>query len=115
MIIEQIAKVCHEVNRAYCSALEDFTQEPWESAEQWQRDSAINGVKFHLENPSASPSLSHDNWLKEKQELGWKWGPVKDADKKEHPCMCPYSQLPAYQKAKDFIFTAVVRELRSFL
>lgn len=43
---EQIARVAHEVNRAYCKALGDDSQEVWELAPQWQRDSAIVGVKF---------------------------------------------------------------------
>jgi hypothetical protein len=41
-----IARVCHEVNRAYCTSLGDESQLPWDSAPQWQKDSAINGVRF---------------------------------------------------------------------
>lgn len=43
---------------------------------------------------------------------GWKYGPIKDADKKEHPCMVPFADLPAAQQAKDYIFRAVVHALR---
>lgn len=38
-----------------------------------------------------------------------KFGPVKDPERKEHPCFVPYDQLPAAQRAKDHIFNAVVR------
>ena len=34
--------------------------------------------------------------------------PVKDADKKEHPCLVPYEQLPTEQKVKDAIFRVIV-------
>lgn len=105
---ELIARQCHEVNRAYCQAIGDDTQASWEFAPQWQRDSAIKGVQFHLGNPDASPSDSHNSWLAEKEAAGWKYGPVKDADKKEHPCVVPYDQLPEQQRAKDYIFKAVV-------
>lgn len=111
MKVIEIARVAHEVNKAYCEALGDTSQPSWEDAPQWQRDSAANGVKFHLLNPDAGPSHSHDEWLKEKEAAGWKYGPVKDADKKEHPCFVPYDQLPTEQKAKDFIFRAVVHAL----
>lgn len=111
MTPEQIAKVAHEVNRAYCLALGDTSQVAWEDAPQWQRDSAINGVNFHLANPTAGPDHSHNEWLKEKQEAGWKYGPVKDAEKKEHPCFVPYEELPVEQQAKDYLFRAVVHEL----
>lgn len=109
--IAQIAELCHEANRAYCESQGDTSQVAWADAPDWQKDSAINGVKFHIENPDAGPSQSHESWLKQKQEEGWKWGPVKDAEKKEHPCFCGYDELPASQKAKDYIFTAIVKTI----
>lgn len=44
---EDIAKVCHEANRAYCAGIGDHSQKSWEESPDWQRTSAINGVKFH--------------------------------------------------------------------
>ena len=108
---EQIARVAHEVNRAYCASLGDHSQPEWDSAPDWQQRSAINGVAFHRANPGALPSHSHDEWLKEKTETGWKYGPVKDPEKKEHPCFVPYDDLPVEQKAKDYLFRAVVHAL----
>lgn len=109
---EQIAKVCHETNRAYCQAISDSSQPAWEEAPEWQRSSAINGVNFHLSNPNSKPAHSHEEWLKEKEATGWKYGPTKDPSKKEHPCFVPYEQLPADQKAKDSLFVGVVNALR---
>lgn len=108
---EQIARVCHEVNRAYCESIGDSSQPSWEDAPEWQRKSAVNGVQFHIDNPHASPSHSHEEWLKEKEADGWKYGAEKNPNTKEHPCFVPYDELPNEQRAKDFIFTAIVREL----
>lgn len=111
MLVADVARVCHEVNRAYCLSLGDFSQASWNDAPEWQRTSAINGVRFHLDNPDSPPSASHESWLKEKIDSGWTYGPVKNPDTKEHPCCVPYDQLPVEQRAKDFIFSSIVREL----
>lgn len=108
MKIESIAAICHEANRRYCLTLGDETQPSWEDAPQWQRDSAMNGVRFHQDYPNAGPSGSHANWLKEKLADGWKYGPVKNPEIKEHPCCVPYGELPLEQRMKDYIFTAIV-------
>jgi RyR domain len=107
--IEHIAKICHEANRAYCAALGDHSQPTWADAPDWQKQSAITGVKFIINNPDASPSASHDSWLAEKKRDGWRYGEVKDPVAKTHPCYVPYDQLPMEQRAKDYIFGAVVR------
>ena len=108
MRIDQIARICHEVNRALCESFGDKSQRSWEEAEGWQRDSAIKGVEFRLNNPDAPQSAQHDAWSDDKIRAGWKYGPVKDADKREHPCLVPFDKLPPEQKAKDALFCAVV-------
>jgi hypothetical protein len=103
--------VCHEANRALCEGLKDGSQMPFDGCEPWQRDSAIHGVEFNLDNPSAPASASHDSWLKEKTEDGWKYGPIKNVSEKTHPCFVPYADLPAEQQAKDHLFKAIVAAL----
>lgn len=106
MNIEQIAELCHEVNRAYCESVGDFSQLPWKDAPDWQKQSAINGVKFHLKN-DVTPEDSHNNWMKYKIAEGWVYGEVKDPVKKTHPCLIPYRQLPREQRVKDYLFKAI--------
>jgi hypothetical protein len=108
-IIISAAKAAHEANRAYCEACGDMSQTTWDDAPSWQKDSAKYGVEQIISDPSTTPEQSHEGWLKVKLEDGWKYGPVKDADKKEHPCMVLYDQLPAQQRAKDLLFGTVVR------
>lgn len=105
----EIARMCHEVNRAYCAALGDTSQAPWDASPPWQKESAVNGVRFLMENSTATPEQSHQSWLVEKARDGWSYGLVKDAEKKTHPCFVPYHDLPVEQRAKDYIFGAVVR------
>lgn len=107
--VNDIAELAHEVNRAYCNSQGDLSQLAWADAPDWQKESAIKGVKFHLDNPLATPEMSHNEWLKEKEAAGWKHGPEKNAETKEHPCFCSYQQLPPEQRAKDYLFRGVVR------
>jgi hypothetical protein len=109
--VQAIAKVCHEVNRAYCLSMGDESATTWEDAPEWQTKSLLIGVELHLNNPVTTPEQSHNKWLETKTAEGWKYGPVKDVEKKEHPCYLPYSELPASQRAKDFIFAAIVKQL----
>lgn len=111
MTPEQIARVAHEVNRAYCQALGDHSQPAWDDAPQWQRDSALLGVRLHTENPDASPAASHASWMAQKAADGWVYGPEKRPDVKQHPCMVPFDQLPREQQAKDHIFRGVAHAL----
>jgi hypothetical protein len=110
-----IAIICHAANRVYCESIGDNSQPRWRDAPKWQRDSAIKGVQFHLDNPDAGVEDSHNSWLSEKTIAGWQYGPIKDAEKKEHPCFVPYEELPAEQQAKDYLFRGIVHSLRSFV
>ena len=117
--IAQIARVAHEVNRAYCVATGDNSQPNWEEAPIWQRDSAMNGVRAHLaalsDGRELTPEQSHQNWMKQKLAEGWVWGPDKnpDASPPTHHCLVPYNQLPLNQRVKDYLFGAVVKALAS--
>lgn len=100
---------------AYCDALGDNSQKSWTEAEDWQKESAINGVKYLLMTPYTQADALHKNWLAEKAAGGWKLGPVKDAEKKEHPCFVPFEELPVEQQAKDHLFRQVVLSLKGQL
>ena len=107
---EKIAKTCHEVNKAYCEALGDYSQPEWKDAPDWQKDSARMGVELHLSG-AHGPEASHGSWMAQKVADGWVYGEVKDPEKKTHPCIVPFDQLPVAQQAKDFIFRQVVHSL----
>lgn len=112
--LELIARVCHEVNRAYCVALGDFSQPTWNEAPWWQRESAYAGVLLH-QRGDFGPEASHISWMKHKAEEGWVYGPVKNSERKEHPCLVPFDRLSREQQAKDHLFRAVVHAFKEGL
>lgn len=109
MTVDHIAQIVHEANRAYCETIGDHSQLPWDDAPEWQRQSAWKGVDGILTGAITKPEESHESWLAEKARTGWKYGPAKNVETKEHPCFVPYRELPAEQQAKDAIFFAIVR------
>lgn len=107
----QIAMVCHQANKAWCEANDDYSQKDWCEAEEWQRQSAISGVIFRIGNPDKGHDIQHNSWLEEKVKDGWVYGEIKDAEAKTHPCIVPFEELPEFQKKKDSIFCAIVDSL----
>lgn len=110
-----IAVTIHEANRTWCEMHGDTSQPVWGDAPRWQKESAINGVLFHLENPHVGPEASHNSWWEEKVRTGWVYGDVKDPEAlpPTHPCMVSFIHLPEFQQAKDRMFRAMVHALRN--
>jgi len=104
----KVARITHEVNRQWCIYNGDDSQPAWDDAPQWQRDSAVQGVRFHVANPDAGDSASHESWMRQKEADGWVYGEVKDPEAKEHPCMVPFDKLPPEQQFKDRLFRTIV-------
>ena len=107
-----IAIICHEANKAWCFVNSDESQKHWNEAEEWQRESAIKGVLFKLDNPNAKEDAQHNAWMKDKIDSGWIYGEIKDSEKKTHPCIIPFGQLPDFQKKKDTLFCSIVESLK---
>lgn len=113
--LEQIARVCHQVNKAFCESNGDTSQKDWEEAADWQKESAIKGVLFRMQNPDAGHNAQHNSWMDEKIKDSWVYGEVKDAEAKTHPCLVPFEELPKFQQQKDVLFCTIVDSLKTIL
>lgn len=113
MQLDFYARVTHEVNRAYCQSCGDDSQPSWDDAPEWQKESALNGVRLHLLNPEMTPADSHAAWMAEKLANGWTYGPEKNPELKQHHCLVPYDELPHDQQVKDWLFRATVHAIQA--
>lgn len=43
----------------------------------------------------------HEVWARTRIGQGWTYGPVRDDERKQHPCLVPYEDLPESEKVYD--------------
>lgn len=113
MEAQTIARVCHEANRAYCLATGEDPSTvygAWDDVPAEIQASALDGVQKAL--AGATPEELHQSWVQFKLNGGWKYGPVKDAEARTHPCLVSYDKLPEAQRRKDALFSGIVEALR---
>ena len=55
----------------------------------------------------------HEVWAAGRLAAGWKYGPVRDERKKEHPCLIPYEDLS--EEEKDFDRATALSTIRFIL
>ena len=58
-----------------------------------------------------TPAEHHQAWVEDKLAHGWRYGSDKDPERKTHPCLVSFDQLPRYQQDKNRLFIAIVRAL----
>ena len=95
---EFIAEIRHIGWVAYQIAV---GQEYNEKINEDQMDSLLNGIEFRDANPDITPEENHNNWMKAKTAQGWVYGEVKDFDKKTHPDLVAFDDLPEVEQRKD--------------
>lgn len=107
---EEVARVCFEANRALQNVNRDqLPSAPWDAESEEIRASAVAGVMAARQG--IMPRESHDRWIKTRAEQGWAYGPVKDPERKTHPNMVRYEDLPEAEQIKDRLFIAIVTAL----
>ena len=62
---------------------------------------ATTTFRFTQEEVETLARLEHERWMKEKQDVGWRYGEIRDDRKKLHPSLVPYEQLSEAEKEKD--------------
>ena len=64
----------------------------------------VSGVQLPDQLDELAESIAknvHEVWAANRIAEGWTYGPVRDDDKKETPCLVPYEDLPEIEKAYD--------------
>ena len=107
----QIAQVAHEAVRAWQVANGQDSAPSWSRAPAWMKTATLEAVRWNTGAAAPTPAARHRQWVNEKKAAGWKLGPTKDARRKTHPLLVPYSQLPEVERRKDALVSAVIESL----
>lgn len=71
-----------------------YTPKPIDTSKIILPDDLLNLTEKIAENV-------HDVWAEERIRSGWTYGPNRDDEKKENPCLVPYNELPESEKEYD--------------
>jgi RyR domain len=72
----------------------DYEPDPIDTSKVQLSDEILELTERLAEN-------AHDVWAQQRREEGWRLGPRRDQDKKEHPSLVPYKELPEEEKDYD--------------
>jgi hypothetical protein len=67
--IEQIARMCHQTNKAWCELNGDNSQKTGTKHNNGKE--RYQGVEFKLDNPDAGHDAQHNAWMADKIADGW--------------------------------------------
>ena len=71
-----------------------YTPHPIDTTDVELSEELLQLVEMLAEN-------THEVWSKGRMEEGWTYGPVRNDELKQHPCLIPYSELPESEKEYD--------------
>jgi hypothetical protein len=89
---------------------------PWVQREESFRTQFLEVIERQCgEGRSRSPEELHGGWMQAYIEMGWKYGPEYDREKKIHPDLVPYAELGQLEQDKDAVFIALCEIARQWV
>ena len=76
--------------------IEDYEPKPLDTT-------AIQLPEHLLKKRKQLARNNHDNWADKRKKQGWKYGPKRDDQKLETPCMVDFDDLPPEEQEYDYV------------
>lgn len=111
--IADIARVCHEANRAFCIAKGDHTVSTWDMLPETVQLGIIDDVRYASTNPAVTPQQLHERWAERLVAEGWQRGAVHAPDLLESPDLVDYVELTDDAKSKQRLFCSIVKSFEA--
>lgn len=104
---EQIAKIIYEADRAIRSSMGQEVP-GWGKLEATLKSGWRSKVAAFKGPDGITPMMRHESWMKDMTAVGWTQDAVIDHDKKTHPAICPYGDLPDQVHLLDGVFITLI-------
>ena len=114
---ERRAVFVYEAAREQAIAVDaPVVPEPWLERDHAFRDQFIEYVAdLCYADEFPTPEAAHDSWWRAYEEMGWRYGSVRDTAAKTHPDMVPFADLEQREQDKDAVFLALVAISRDWI
>lgn len=116
-LLERRTIFVYEVARLQAAATgAPIVPEPWSARDETFRAQMMANVAEQMSpDRFADPEAAHDSWWRAYEDMGWKYGPVRDPEKKEHPDMVPFAELGWRERIKDAVYIALCEMARKWV
>lgn len=109
--LEIAAKTAHSVLQCVNRKFNCKELPAWEQTLTWYRASMVKHIEYIIYH-NYKPSRIHDKWIKRKIGFGLKYGKELDWNKKTHPLLVPFTELPVEERMKLDLIKAAVMPFR---
>lgn len=114
---EQRTEFVYDAARLQAIAVDaPVVPEPWtEREEPFKVQFRTVIAKMCSTSEKYHPEDLHDDWVLAYEQMGWKYGPVRDIEAKTHPDMVPFGDLEQREQDKDAVFIALCEIARLWI
>ena len=109
--ITAFAQVAHQQNQAYKAAIGQPLEGSWSQMDSTGQQFVLDKVRYYLMNSHAVVSSLHDDWAYSQFNNGWAFGESLDEEKRTHPLLVLFSELPLTRQIEDLMFMQTVYAL----
>ena len=109
--VDAVARIVHNAQRDLGYWLEDpYPPEPYDALPEEQRRPVQSLVRLII--GGYPPEYVQEMWIESMKEKGWDWGEEKDPNRKTHPCITGFEELPLWERKKVLLAYDIVEEFR---
>ena len=90
---------------------DDMPAQPWPYLPRSSREVTVAAVARIRHGGVTTARQHHEHWYRTMTGRGYTWGERKDHERKTHPAMLPWKQLPERYREKARMFVLITRGL----